>query len=269
MVCGDTMQFSRICLLSSWVWFASACVVPFNDGPSGSPDGARCDVDDDCRSGTCTSMKLCAHSRCDCPGDTCTEGGEVSSDCAKGWRCVYYDSLLEDIGAFFGQERDYDGGLCQVPCTAGCPEHYMCSPGGIWCEPDWQWVYPVPTIRWTGAANGMLTGRDQTTNVTLEIGKSVTLTAEATSPLGMSIDDFVWTASDWNGATTQVKGHTTTFMLEEQQSSGRVDLQVMDPDSRTGVISVQFQGCSGTGEMCGWQGSGCCAGCDEKKEFCL
>jgi hypothetical protein len=262
--------FVRRAVLASWVFIASACIAsPFDDGRSGGADGSECDVNEDCRSGVCNLMKLCAHSQCDCPGESCTEGGERSNDCESGWLCVYYSSLLGDIGTVFGQDHDYDAGSCQVPCSAGCPEHYSCNSGGIWCSADTYWAYPVPTVNWSGAASGTLTGRDQTTIVPLEIGKAVTLDAMAESPLGMSIDNFEWTWSNWNGDRTQVEGHSATFMLQENEMSGRVDLQVSDPDLRTGQISVQFQGCFGTGKACGWQGSGCCAMCDEKKEFCL
>jgi hypothetical protein len=268
------MQLGRFgvprALLASVLSVASACVVaPFGDGHSGSPDGSECDTNDDCRSKTCGYEKLCAHSQCDCPGDSCTEGGETSSDCSKGWLCVYYDSLLGDIGQVFGQDHDYDAGSCQAPCSAGCPEHYVCNPGATFCSADSYWSYPVPTVHWSGAAAGTLSGRDQTTIVPLEIGKPVTLEAEAMSPIGMSIDDFQWTWGNWNGDTMKVTGHTATFMLEETEMAGRVDLQVADPDMRTGNISVQFQGCYGTGHACGWQGSGCCTMCDDKKEFCL
>lgn len=268
------MQSSRLdvqrAALASWLCVVSACVVaPFGDGPSGAADGSECDVNDDCKSQICNLMKLCAHSQCDCPGESCSEGGETSHDCAKGWLCVYYDSLLGDIGEFFGQEHDYDAGSCQAPCSAACPAHYTCNAGGIWCTADAYWAYPVPSVSWSGGASGKLSGRDQTTSVPLEIGKPVTLDAEASSPLGMSVNDFRWTWSNWNGETQQVEGHTATFMLEETQMSGRVDLQVSDPDSRTGLISVQFQGCFGTGKACGWQGSGCCIACDDNHELCL
>ncbi|HET6339146.1 MAG TPA: hypothetical protein VFG30_38260 [Polyangiales bacterium] len=268
------MQLSSFCVrraaLASWLCVASACVVaPFGDGRSGADDGSECDVNDDCKSKVCNLMKLCAHSQCDCPGDSCTEGGETSHDCASGWLCVYYESLLGDIGEVFGQEHDYDAGSCQAPCKAGCPEHYSCNAGGIWCSADASWADPVPSVSWSGAAEGELSGRGTTQIVPLEIGQPVTLSAEASSPLGMSVRDFKWTWSDQSGATMQVDGHSATFMLEENQMSGRADLQVSDPDMRTGQLSVQFHGCFGTGKACGWQGSGCCTTCDDKKEFCL
>jgi hypothetical protein len=124
-------------------------------------------------------------------------------------------------------------------------------------------------VNWSGAASGTLSGRDQTTIVPLEIGKPVTLDAMAVSPIGMPIEKFEWTWSNWNGDRLNMEGHSATFMLQENEMSGRADLQVSDPDLRTGQISVQFQGCFGTGTACGWQGSGCCAACDDQKEFCL
>jgi hypothetical protein len=268
------MLSSRCCVrragLVSWLCVVSACIAaPFGDSPSGAADGSECDVNADCKSQICNQMKLCAHSQCDCPGESCAEGGESSHDCAKGWLCVYYESFLGDVGEVFGQDHDYDAGLCQAPCSAGCPKHYTCNAGGSWCTADAYWAYPVPSVSWTGAASGTLAGRDQTTIVPLEIGKPVTLAAQASSPIGMSVDDFKWTWTNQSGATMQVAGHSATFMLDEMQMAGRADLQVTDPDARTGQLSVQFQGCFGAGKACGWQGSGCCTMCDDKQELCL
>jgi hypothetical protein len=177
--------------------------------------------------------------------------------------------VLDDIGAFFGQSRDYDSGVCQAPCSAGCPEHYSCNAGGIWCQADAYWANPVPAVHWSGGAEGKLEGRDKTTLVTLEVGKAVELEAEASSPLGMSISDFKWTITDQSGQAMLVEGHRATFVFGPEQMAGRADLVVSDPDSRTGNISVEFQGCLGVGQACGYEGSGCCNGCDDQKAFCL
>jgi hypothetical protein len=250
---------------------ASACAVnPFSDGPSGSTDGAQCDANEDCRSGVCDQFnKLCAHSKCDCPGDTCSADGEVSNDCASGWLCFYSDSLIEDIGTVFGVERDYDGGVCQPKCSASCPEHYSCSNGGLFCVADPYWTYPVPTLHWSGGVDGTMTGREKTMQVALETEREVMLHADAESPAGVAITSLKWTLTSNGGMQTQVEGANATFMLTDMEQGGRADLTVTDADTRSSFISVVFNGCQGTGKACGFQGSGCCNGCDARKEFCL
>lgn len=227
------------CALLALLSAASACVIdPLSDEKSGAADGARCNENEDCRSGRCQENKLCAHSLCDCPGDSCAEGGEKSADCSSGWLCVYYSSIIGDIGEVFGVDHDLDAGSCQPLCSAGCPAHYTCQ-GGTFCAADWYWAHPIPTIRWTGCAEGSLTGREQQTQVSLAVGCEVMLSAEADSPVDMPMT-YEWTLSNWSGETMQVEGKTATFVLGENDSSGRADLRVRDSDSRDGTISVSF-----------------------------
>jgi len=270
---GDTMRssysFGLRAWLVGWLWVAGACVAPFSDEESGRPDAARCDTAEDCRSGACNHSKLCTHSFCDCPGDTCSAGGEVSRDCNPGWLCVYYESIGGDIGEVFGVERDLNGGSCQAPCSAGCPEHYSCGPGAKYCSMDDFWAYPVPTLRWSGAVTGELSGREKDVQVKVEYGRSVMLDAEASSPVESSIVAYEWTLTSGSQPELKVEGRSATFMLEEIDQYGRAALHVRDSDDRSGAISVGFTGCQGTGKACGYQGSGCCTGCDAAGKSCL
>mgnify|MGYP004163891229 CR=1 FL=1 len=45
----------------------------------------------------------------------------------------------------------------------------------------------------------------------------------------------------------------------------RVELTVLDDRGRAGITHVVFETCSGTGEACGYQGSGCC---NTSRRFC-
>src|SRR5262245_33527193 len=94
-------------LIVGWGLFLSAACVaaPFSEQRKGKPDGSRCDEDEECVSGACGDYShLCGHSFCDCPGDTCSKGGEPSPDCSAGWTCVYYETIFGDIGEVFDIE---------------------------------------------------------------------------------------------------------------------------------------------------------------------
>jgi hypothetical protein len=249
-------------------WLIAGCIAaPLDDMKSGLPDGAECVHDQDCHSQGCNYNRLCRHSACDCPGKTCTEGGEASPDCASGWLCVYYKSILHGVGEFFGSEGDLNGGTCQPSCkTSACPEHYLCD--GEFCKADDYWANPIPSIRWSGDAEGSLNGSTQTQSVPLEKGKHVTLTASAESPVHVAIAKYAWTIVAESGERTAYEGMTVDISLD---SGGfrRAELIVSDADARSAQISVSFEACLGAGESCGYQGSGCCNACDADKKFCL
>lgn len=247
-------------------WLAAACIAaPLGSEKSGLADGARCKHDEDCRSHGCNHNLLCAHSACDCPGETCTDGGEASPDCADGWVCVYYKSVLHDVGEFFGSKGDLNGGTCQPTCAATCPEHYIC--GGQLCKADNDWPNPVPSVSWSGAVEGNLGGSGHMQTVKLEKGKQVTLTASATSPADIAITRYSWTIVTDSGQREPMEAQTVDVVLDG--SYARAELVVGDADGRTGYLQVTFEGCGGSGAQCGYQGSGCCNGCDADKKFCL
>jgi hypothetical protein len=228
-------------------------------------DGARCANNEECGSGVCTTDELCAPSSCDCGGDTCQSGGERSGDCADGRVCVTSTSLVEDFGMFFSMENDNDG-YCQLPCGAGCPEHHLCS--SDFCVPERGWADPVPTVTWSGATTGMLTGKDAIQMVPLERGQPVTLQATATSATNSEINSFAWNLVDESGVPVASMGETVELMIAPEGSFHRAELTVTDAKMRSSMLQVIFEGCTGSGEQCGYEGRGCCNDCDRATNVC-
>lgn len=233
-------------LLAVW---CGACVVnpvglpgdESDDVAQGLRDGAVCKVDADCKSKTCGRDRLCGHSLCDCPGDSCDAMGEASKDCSKGWVCAYYESIIGDVGEVFGVEHDYDSGYCQPLCSAGCPEHYLCADGHF-CRADDHWNYPTATVSWTGDAVGMAHGGNayMSNDATLAAGKSVLLHASATSPIDAPITGYSWTIVDGSGNSTMAEGPDLT-LTQSDASFVRADLLVTDDESRGATVSVAFK----------------------------
>lgn len=230
-------------------------------------DGAHCTESAQCKSGNCTRDELCSATHCDCPGDSCSANGEHSQDCESAALCVLSTNLVEDVGQFFSGDSDNDG-YCQLPCTAGCPEHFTCS--GQFCAPIVGWADPVPSASWSGAAEGTVTGKSAEMKVPLERGKLVTVTASATSPTGSKISSFAWNLVDETGVPTPSTGETVDVTIAPGGSFRRAELTVTDAKMRGGVLYVIFEACSGAGEECGYQGSGCCSNsCDDASNACL
>ncbi|PRP97360.1 hypothetical protein [Enhygromyxa salina] len=261
---------------SKWVvlaiGLAMSTVVGCGLFDSGITDGEVCDADKDCTSEACTSYGLCSHSRCECPSGNCAEAGEVTSDCRDGWRCVGYDSILDPlfdpVKEFFGAKSNEHDGYCQPTCEAGCPEHYVCGEGGEFCSPDEDWIYPVPTVTWTGDATGEFSGRDQSTTVVIEEGSTLTLTGTGSSPQGNAIVEYSWETVSGAADYMDFAGPT----IETTVPSGsyrRVELRVVDDASRSGMVTVIFESCRGAGTTCGYEGSGCCSSCDDASNTCL
>lgn len=256
-------------VLMPWLLGLYACVpAPFGASDDDKlQDGARCNQDAECKSGTCSRhSRLCSHSFCDCPGDTCTNGGEPSPDCAEGWLCVYYETVLGDIGEVFNIARDTDGGYCRPTCAAGCPEHYICKDGQF-CSVDSNWADPVPHVEWSGGASGSDSGRNRMIETPLERGQSVELRARAESPLGLPVETFEWTIG-YGSRTEMLSGAEVGLQLDETSSYVSAQLVVRDPDYRSALFSIVFMGCTGAGGACGYQGSGCCNGCDMGAGVC-
>jgi hypothetical protein len=259
---------ARLCaVLAVGLWGSGCIEVPGTQHEDERlDDGSVCETNDDCKSRLCGIVtKMCSHSTCDCPGDACDAQGEASSDCAHGWVCVYYESIFEDIGQVFNVEHDMNGGYCQPLCEAGCPEHYTCA--GRFCKPDDHWTYPVPKVTWSGAATGELTGRDQMIDVDVQHDQSVQLSASATSPIDAEIKMVQWMLIS-NVDRTEVMGNDAELSVDAG-SFTRAELTVIDADGRAGLMYVSFNACSGPGDACGYQGSGCCNGCDSTGTTCL
>ena len=228
-------------------------------------DGQHCNEGAECKSGGCSRDELCTATPCDCPGDSCSANGEHSADCESAALCVASTSIVEDIGQFFSGERDNDG-YCQLPCDAGCPEHFSC--GGAFCVPVLGWADPIPSASWSGALEGSLTGQGAEQTVALERGKLVTLTGSATSPANAKITSFSWNVVSESGIQVPVTGETVDVTIDPAGTYRRAELTVTDAKMRAGLLYVIFDGCSGAGEECGYQGSGCCNGCDDASNLC-
>jgi len=264
--CPQARRFARAVLLIA-IAQVPGCLIapPLDDEPAGRADGALCSDDAQCGAGICTRAHLCAHSSCNCPGEGCDPQGEPARDCAEGWVCVYYESIFESIGEVFEVEHDMDGGHCQPLCEAGCPEHYSCR--GRFCVADDAWVNPQATVTWSGGVDGALDGLGHR-DVQVEAGLPVTLTASASSPIDAEISAYQWTIVHGSGAREQVEG-TSVEVSAEQGSYVRAELIVSDDELHNTFVSVAFNACNGAGAQCGYEGSGCCAGCDDQTDTCL
>lgn len=254
-------------------WVMPACLVPgledpfAEDEPSGATDGAECDSDDDCKSGSCLMRtRLCAPSFCNCPGEDCPAGGAPSKDCSDNAVCVYYEDIFESAGEIFDIEHDMNGGYCRPLCSKGCPEHFVCS-DGTYCTADTDWAAPSATVSWSGPVTGTFTGRYQTTMVNVEYDQPITVVGSGESPLGRSVT-MSWMVHSARELTTPV-GDSVTVMVEAGFNSARVELLVNDGDGRSSMATVIFGGCTGVGDACGYEGGGCCNGCDRDSNTCL
>jgi hypothetical protein len=237
-----------------------------DDEAKGKGDGQRCREDDECASGFCTTEELCAHSACDCPGNTCGSSGKVTEPCADHWVCTDADSIFDGVEEFFGGHARKDKGYCQPLCQPDCPEHYYCA--GMFCVPQVGWANPVPSIVWDGAADGMSNNTSAMENVDFAEGKSVHLEASAMSPTDVPISTFSWQRVTSRGEYDTVEGPALDLMLDPDLSFVRAELTVTDERSRSSFLTVTFNACLGAGETCGYGGGGCCNGCDRTLDQC-
>jgi hypothetical protein len=245
--------------------FAASCIELPGGEEERKGDGARCKADDECRSGTCTTAEMCAHSSCECGGNTCEAGGEPARQCGDGWVCTDAEGLFDGVQEFFGGEPREDKGYCHPLCSEGCPEHYTCD--GTLCVMDTTWNEPVPSVTWSGAVSGEAAGKGASAEVQLEFGKTVKLVATATSPSGRAVESFTWMYV--GGVSETIEGPELEVTLLETDSWRRADLYVADDQARSSMLSVVFTGCLGQGATCGYDGSGCCGGCDRTANTCL
>jgi hypothetical protein len=127
----------------------------------------------------------------------------------------------------------------------------------------------VPSIAWTGALDGMLSGKNANMMYDLEPGKTVSLVASATSPSGTDIPTFKWNLYDDNGVADTPTGTKVDLQIEPGHGFARAELTVVDAKMRSETLSISFQACLGAGQTCGYQGSGCCSRtCDSTANTC-
>lgn len=251
------LSSSLLCLL---MW---GCLVVGEEEKLANNDGEVCAGDSDCSSGICTSYHLCAHSRCNCPGSSCSPGGEVVDVCKEGWLCSDAASIFDGVEEFFGGTPAKDQGYCHLPCSTTCPEHYYCN--GTTCVPNRDWVDPVATLSWSGAITGSASHDEK---VQLEAGKTVAVTASATSPWDIPLEPFAWTIARSTGERVESTGPGVEFTLEDE-SYVRVELIARDTEFNSASLHVVFESCLGQGTQCGYEGSGCCNGCNRDANVCL
>jgi hypothetical protein len=232
-------------------------------------DGDPCQTAADCSSGVCTTSGLCSHSSCQCPRDACGSEGTEVAVCRDGWVCVDYDSIFDPVVEFFGGMPAEDRGYCQPRCDADCPEHYACDAQGVFCKPDTLWAHPRPAIRWSGPVYGDLEGSGQSTTVTVAGGTVLVLEGSATSPTGAEITTLQWTTVSQAGDyATWYDERIEITVPEGPGSYRRAELTAVDDQLRSGVTTVIFEACIATGGVCGFEGSGCCSGCDSTTNLC-
>ena len=238
-----------------------------DDEEDGAPDGAECEADDDCRSGGCLHSKLCGPSFCNCPSDDCPAGGQASNDCSDNAVCVYYEDIFESVGEVFNVEHDMNGGYCRPLCEKGCPEHFACGSDGRYCQADSYWSSPSPTLTWSGPVSGTVSGNAQEQRVQVEYDVPITVTGSGSSPIGQE------TTLQWMITSSHMQTMSDVDSVEVTVESGfnytRVELQAIDEDGRSGIATAIFEGCFGAGDTCGYEGSGCCNGCDRDANTCM
>jgi len=253
-------------------WLMPACLVPLEDpfeeeDKSGAADGAECQTDEDCKSRGCLYSKLCAPSFCNCPSDDCPAGGQASNDCGDNAVCVYYEDIFESVGEVFNVEHDMNGGYCRPLCEKGCPEHFICSSDGRFCEADPYWAYPNPTITWSGPVSGTSSGNAQMISAQVEYDVPITLMGSGSSPLGQELT-LEWTINASQMETKSIGG-SAQIVVESGLNTARAELHAIDADGRSGIATVIFEGCFSPGDPCGYEGSGCCNGCDREANTCM
>lgn len=229
----------------------------------GLADGERCAAPKECRSGSCSTDGTCGGSGCDCPNHDCGERGVGSGDCDDGWLCVRYTSLSDDIGSVFGQHPDKEG-LCILPCSAGCPEHFSCT--GEVCSEDHGWASPNATIEFSGAVDGRVTDDDENVIVRATRGASLLLEGRATSPAGASSLELTWSETRDSASPVESSGDSLRLQLDADYE--RITLTARDERQRSAIVYVTFQTCADSGESCGEAGDGCCVRCDSETNTC-
>jgi hypothetical protein len=115
----------------------------------------------------------------------------------------------------------------------------------------------------------MQTGRSAMAEVDMEAGSTVRLEASASSPTDVPIKSFSWQRVTSRGDYETIPGPTLDLTLDTEASYVRAELTVLDDLTRASLLTVVFNACIGQGQACGYDGSGCCNGCDRSTELCL
>ena len=249
---------------------ATGCGIFSVFGEERPTDGEYCELDEGCSTGVCTTANVCGHSRCRCDDGLCSGEGEPDDACRAGWVCVEYDSIFAPVVDFFGGDPRVDDGYCQPLCEDGCPEHYSCGEDGRLCVVDTMWTYPEPAIVWSGPISGEVRGRGEVAEIEVEGGSVIHLRGEVSSPVGAEIVRRNWETVSGAGDYEDFED-VEELEVVVPMSSGyrRAEFRVGDSEHRGGMVTVIFWACRGAGEACGYQGSGCCAGCDDATDTCM
>lgn len=234
---------------------------PGPESNSGSNDGDICGGDAACTSGMC-SEDLCL-------GAACSD----SELCREGWVCKTFDFGSDHpvLDVLFGTDGEE---ACVVQCSSGCPEHWMCDPAGSdLCIPESGWSRPAIELSWSGATSGVW-GVSEETEVFVPTGEVITAVVGATSPIGATLEDPVWTVQVHQ---TFSEDEVLTYYEEsvelsvpEGSDSISVYVTVTDADGRASLASLpQIYACLPKGETCTADPDGCCGGCDATDQRCL
>ena len=121
----------------------------------------------------------------------------------------------------------------------------------------------------TGPISGSHVGMDPPGHAEIERGASLAIQGMGDSPVGAAITEVRWEVVESSGVRTEPEGPEITVEIPDDASYVRVELTVLDDRGRAGITHVVFETCSGSGEACGYQGSGCCNGCDDAADLCL
>jgi hypothetical protein len=80
---------------------------------------------------------------------------------------------------------------------------------------------------------------------------------------------MMWTTVSEAGDYETHEGTSVNVVVPEGAGGyRRVELMASDAEHRSAMITVIFESCLGPGAMCGFQGSGCCDGCDDATDTC-
>jgi hypothetical protein len=110
-------------------------------------------------------------------------------------------------------------------------------------------------------------GNGQTHRVDVPYDVPVSLMGSGTSPLDQEIT-LEWTITSARGST-MTTGASAEIVVTTGYNSERAELHAVDEEGRSGIFTVIFAGCFSAGTACGYEGSGCCNGCDRDADTCL
>ncbi len=204
---SDLMRDNRVAartwilVLAAAVGPGPACLFP----PEPQPDGADCESDDECESGTCFGGRFCAFS-------TCTN----TSYCESGFRCEEPALWQEVVSLGLVRNR------CVPECSQCPPDEDRWSCGGDdQCHFD-----PRPVVEVHGSSR-------------VELGQRLTLEAVVDLAPGREVDTVSWTLGG------DVVGEQLTLEIEvDDPQPGTIVVSVTDDDGSLGSASTELMVCS-------------------------